>query len=68
MLFTSYWNAVGLPAMALPMGFNADGLPLSLQLAGRPFAEGTVLRAGDAYQHATDWHLRMPPLAGPVEQ
>jgi aspartyl-tRNA(Asn)/glutamyl-tRNA(Gln) amidotransferase subunit A len=64
MLFTSYWNAVGLPAMALPMGFNAGGLPLSLQLAGRPFAEATVLRAGDAYQQATDWHLRAAPFAG----
>jgi aspartyl-tRNA(Asn)/glutamyl-tRNA(Gln) amidotransferase subunit A len=62
MLFTSYWNALGLPAMALPMGFQADGLPLSLQLAGRPFAEATVLRAGDAYQRATEWHLQLPPL------
>ena len=38
------------------------GLPLSLQLAGRPFDEATVLRAGHAYQGATDWHRRRPPV------
>ena len=58
--FTSYWNMMGLPALALPMGFNAAGLPLSLQIAGRAFEEARVLRAGDAYQGVTDWHLRVP--------
>jgi aspartyl-tRNA(Asn)/glutamyl-tRNA(Gln) amidotransferase subunit A len=42
------------------MGFTGEGLPLSLQLAGRPFEEALVLRAGDAYQQITDWHLRVP--------
>jgi aspartyl-tRNA(Asn)/glutamyl-tRNA(Gln) amidotransferase subunit A len=56
---TPYWDAVGNPVLAVPIGF-ADGLPVSMQLAGAPFAEATVLRAGDAYQRATDWHLRCP--------
>jgi aspartyl-tRNA(Asn)/glutamyl-tRNA(Gln) amidotransferase subunit A len=61
--FTSYWNAVGYPALAVPMGFNAAALPLSLQIAGRPFEDALVLRAGDAFQSATDWHLQVPPVA-----
>jgi aspartyl-tRNA(Asn)/glutamyl-tRNA(Gln) amidotransferase subunit A len=61
-LFTAYWNAVGNPALAVPMGFTAAGLPLSLQIAGRPFEEGILLRAGDAYQRVTGWHRRVPPL------
>jgi aspartyl-tRNA(Asn)/glutamyl-tRNA(Gln) amidotransferase subunit A len=60
--FTEYWDAVGNPALALPMGFNDSGLPLSLQLAARPFEEGVALRAGDAYQQVTDWHLQVPPV------
>jgi aspartyl-tRNA(Asn)/glutamyl-tRNA(Gln) amidotransferase subunit A len=63
---TMYWDAVGNPALVVPMGFNAGGLPLSLQLAARPFEEALLVRAGDAYQQATDWHLRVPPLAAGV--
>jgi aspartyl-tRNA(Asn)/glutamyl-tRNA(Gln) amidotransferase subunit A len=59
---TAYWNAVGNPVLAVPMGVNADGLPLSMQLAARPFEEALLVRVGDAYQQATDWHLRMPPI------
>jgi len=58
---TGYWNALGNPALAVPMGFQ-DGLPMSLQIIGRPFEEGTVLRAGDAYQSVTSWHLATPSL------
>jgi aspartyl-tRNA(Asn)/glutamyl-tRNA(Gln) amidotransferase subunit A len=60
-IFTGYWNAVGNPALAIPMGFSDQGLPLSLQLAGRPFEDAMVLRAGDAYQRLTDWHRQRPP-------
>jgi aspartyl-tRNA(Asn)/glutamyl-tRNA(Gln) amidotransferase subunit A len=60
---TSPFNATRLPALAVPCGFSSEGLPLSLQLAGRPFDEATVLRAGQAYEQATDWHLRQPPLS-----
>jgi aspartyl-tRNA(Asn)/glutamyl-tRNA(Gln) amidotransferase subunit A len=59
---TPPFNLSGLPALALPCGFASAGLPLSLQLAGRPFDEATVLRAGHAYQQATDWHRRRPPV------
>lgn len=61
-VLTGYWDAVGNPALALPMGFTADGLPLSLQLGARPFEEAVALKAGDAYQARTDWHLRLPDL------
>src|SRR5262249_4944158 len=55
---TPPFNLSGLPALALPCGFASAGLPLSLQLAGRPFDEATVLHAGHAYQQVTDWHPR----------
>jgi aspartyl-tRNA(Asn)/glutamyl-tRNA(Gln) amidotransferase subunit A len=60
--FTEYWDAVGNPALVVPMGFTDSGLPLSLQMAARPFEEAVALRAGDAYQTVTDWHLRVPPI------
>jgi aspartyl-tRNA(Asn)/glutamyl-tRNA(Gln) amidotransferase subunit A len=56
------FNLTGLPTLALPCGFASSGLPLSLQLAGRPFEESIVLRAGHAYEQATPWHTRRPPL------
>lgn len=56
------FNLTGLPTLALPCGFASSGLPLSLQLAGRPFEESTVLRVGYAYEQATLWHARRPPL------
>jgi len=60
-LRTAPFNAAGLPAISVPCGFSRDGLPIGLQLAGRPFDESTVLRAGHAYEQATDWHTRRPP-------
>lgn len=55
---TAVWNATGFPALALPMGADPAGLPLSLQLAGRPRGDRTLITAGEAYQSATIWHLR----------
>ena len=55
-------NVTGLPAVSVPCGFSADGLPIGLQVIGRPFAEPTVLRVGQAYEAATDWASRRPPL------
>lgn len=46
--------------MSLPVGFYG-GLPVGMQLVGKPFAEGTLLAAAHAYQQATDWHLRRAP-------
>jgi aspartyl-tRNA(Asn)/glutamyl-tRNA(Gln) amidotransferase subunit A len=62
LIVTMPFSLAGIPALSVPCGFSAGGLPLSLQIAGRPFDEATVLRAGDAYQRSTDWHLRRPPL------
>jgi aspartyl-tRNA(Asn)/glutamyl-tRNA(Gln) amidotransferase subunit A len=59
--YTSAFNLNGLPALTLPCGFS-DGLPVGLQIVGRAFEEGTVLRAAGAYEKATDWHLRRPSL------
>ena len=56
------FNLTGLPTLALPCGFSASGLPVSFQLSGRPFEEATVLRAGHAYEQATMWHTRRPPV------
>jgi aspartyl-tRNA(Asn)/glutamyl-tRNA(Gln) amidotransferase subunit A len=52
----------GTPAIALPCGFTRSGLPLSLQLLGRPFDEATLLRAAYAYEHDTEWTRRRPAL------
>ena len=57
-------SLTGLPALALPCGFTRAGLPVSVQLIGRPWAEGTVLRIGHAYERAARWHTRRPPIDG----
>ncbi len=62
--FTRPFNMTGHPAASVPCGFTAEGLPAGLQIIGRPFDEATVLRVADAYQRATDWHARRPPVAG----
>ncbi|HUO80499.1 MAG TPA: amidase [Steroidobacteraceae bacterium] len=56
------FNYLGVPALSLPVGFAPGGLPAALQLIGRPFAEGRLLGVASAYQRATDWHERRPPL------
>lgn len=60
--FTGLFNLTGQPAISIPCGFGADAMPIGLQLAGRPFAEGTVLAAAHAYEQATDWHTQHPAL------
>ncbi len=54
-------NLAGLPAIAVPMGFGRDRLPVSLQLVGRAFSEETLVALADAYQAMTDWHRQRPP-------
>jgi aspartyl-tRNA(Asn)/glutamyl-tRNA(Gln) amidotransferase subunit A len=65
-VFTSYWDAMGNPALVVPMGFTAERLPLSLQIVSRPFDEALALRIGHAYQQAADWHTLLPPLVRPA--
>jgi aspartyl-tRNA(Asn)/glutamyl-tRNA(Gln) amidotransferase subunit A len=59
---TSPFNLTGMPALSLPCGFTAAGLPIGLQIVGRRWDEATVLRVGAAYERATDWHVRRPTL------
>jgi aspartyl-tRNA(Asn)/glutamyl-tRNA(Gln) amidotransferase subunit A len=59
---TRPFNAYGLPAITVPCGFSRDGLPIGLQIAGPRFGEIQVLALAHAYQQATDWHNRRPPL------
>ena len=54
-------NLAGLPALSLPCGF-ADGMPIAIQLVGRPYTENTLLAIGRDFQARTDWHRRRPPL------
>jgi aspartyl-tRNA(Asn)/glutamyl-tRNA(Gln) amidotransferase subunit A len=60
--FTRFGNLLELCALALPSGFTATGLPLSLQIVCRGYDEAMALRIGHAYQQATDWHSRLPPI------
>src|SRR5262245_16894240 len=55
-------SLAGTPALAVPCGVSKAGLPLSLQILGRRFEAATVLRAGHAYEQATDWHRRRPSI------
>jgi len=59
---TSPFSVAGTPAIAVPCGVSREGLPLSLQIAGPPFAEPLVLRAAHAFEQATEWHRRHPDL------
>jgi aspartyl-tRNA(Asn)/glutamyl-tRNA(Gln) amidotransferase subunit A len=54
-------NIAGLPAISIPAGF-ADGLPVGMQIIGKPFDEETILHIAFAYEQATDWHKRKPPI------
>ena len=62
--FTSPFNLTGLPAISLPCGYTGDGLPIGLQIVTRPLGEAALLRAANAYEGATEWHLRRPDLKG----
>ena len=55
------FNALGMPAMSIPCGFDSRGLPVGMQIVGRVFDEAAVLRVGHAYQRETEWRLRRPP-------
>ena len=61
-IFTIAVNLAGLPGLSVPCGFDHQGLPIGLQLIGPPFDEAVLLQAGYAYEQATDWRTRRPPL------
>ena len=58
--YTSPAALAGLPALSVPCGFSASGLPIGLQIVGRPFDEALLFRVGHAYEQATEWHTRHP--------
>ena len=60
--FTGPFNLAGTPALSVPCGFSSSGMPMGLQIVGRPFAEETVLRVAHAYEQATEWHNRRAPV------
>jgi aspartyl-tRNA(Asn)/glutamyl-tRNA(Gln) amidotransferase subunit A len=62
MQYTGVPSLTGLPALAVPCGFDGDGLPIGMQLIGRPFDEATLFRAGAAYQALTAFHTLAPPI------
>ncbi len=55
-------NLTGLPVLSVPCGFHGDGLPIGLQIVGRAFDESRILAIGHAYQQATEFHARVPPM------
>ena len=61
-IFTIPVNLAGTCAMSVPAGLSGNGLPIGLQLIGRPFAEETILRAGHAFEQATEWHQKKAQL------
>jgi aspartyl-tRNA(Asn)/glutamyl-tRNA(Gln) amidotransferase subunit A len=61
-------NLAGLPGMSVPCGMDGGGLPIGLQLIGKPFGEQTLLEAAYAYEQATDWHRQRPALGAPEEE
>jgi aspartyl-tRNA(Asn)/glutamyl-tRNA(Gln) amidotransferase subunit A len=61
-IFTISCNLASLPGMSVPCGFTKSGLPVGMQLLGKPFDETTLFRLGHAYQSQTDWHKRTPQL------
>jgi aspartyl-tRNA(Asn)/glutamyl-tRNA(Gln) amidotransferase subunit A len=59
---TRPFNVWGLPAISIPCGFTRAGLPIGLQIAGAPWMEALVLRLAYAYEQATEWHKKAPPV------
>ena len=62
-VMTRPFNLAGAPAISVNCGFNPEGLPIGLQIGGRPFDEATVLKVAHAYEQATTWHTMRPPHA-----
>jgi aspartyl-tRNA(Asn)/glutamyl-tRNA(Gln) amidotransferase subunit A len=63
-LFTAIFNVTGQPALTVPCGFTDGGLPIGLQIVGRPYCESLILRIGHTYESCTEWRLRPPRVWG----
>ncbi len=61
-IYTISVNLAGVPAIVVPCGLSSGKLPIGLQIIGRPFEEDKIIRAAYAYEQATDWHTKRPPL------
>jgi aspartyl-tRNA(Asn)/glutamyl-tRNA(Gln) amidotransferase subunit A len=64
-VFTITPSLAGLPALSVPCGISTAGLPIGMQLVGRPFDEGLLLRVGGAFERETPWHQMRPGVGGP---
>ena len=60
--FSGPFNLAGVPAISIPCGFTPENLPVSLQIAGRPFDDATVMKVAHVYEQNTPWHTRRPPI------
>jgi len=63
-VYTNYWSGLGNPALNIPIGFSADGLPFGCQIAAPAFADAALLDVAEVYQRETDFHLRRPVITG----
>jgi aspartyl-tRNA(Asn)/glutamyl-tRNA(Gln) amidotransferase subunit A len=61
-IYTISINLAGLPALSLPCGFDSEGMPIGLQIIGKPFDESTILRVAYNYEQATEWHKKGPRI------
>jgi aspartyl-tRNA(Asn)/glutamyl-tRNA(Gln) amidotransferase subunit A len=62
-VMTRPFNLASAPAISINCGFNSEGLPIGLQIGGRPFEESTILKVAHAYEQHTPWHTMRPPHA-----
>ncbi|HEX9263108.1 MAG TPA: Asp-tRNA(Asn)/Glu-tRNA(Gln) amidotransferase subunit GatA [Candidatus Binatia bacterium] len=61
-IYTISVNLAGLPALSLPCGFDDDGMPIGMQIIGKPFDEAIILRVAHAYEQSTEWHKKKPRI------